>query len=69
MTRIAAGRDTIEAVIALAGRVLTAIGLEDVGVGWAAVALAVLLAAAGGAVGWAAWRLAGRVAARVGEAR
>jgi hypothetical protein len=69
MVRIVAGRDTIEAAVALAGRALAAVGLEAVGVGWAAGTFAALLAAAGGAVGWAAWRLAGRVAGRLGAGR
>lgn len=69
MVRIVAGRDTIEAAVALAGRALAAVGLEAVGVGWAAGTIAALLAVAGGAVGWAAWRLAGRVAGRLGAGR
>ena len=69
MVRIVAGRDTIEAAVALAGRALAAVGLEAVSVGWAAGAIASLLATAGGAVGWAAWRLAGRVAGRLGAGR
>jgi len=66
MTRIVAGRDTIEAAVALAGRTLSAVGLDGVGVGWALGGMAALVAAAGGVVGWAAWRLGGRVAVRVG---
>jgi hypothetical protein len=69
MVRIVAGRDTIEAVAAVAGRGLSATGLEGVGVGWAVAALALLVAGLGGATGRAAWRLAGRVAARLGEER
>jgi hypothetical protein len=69
MVRIVAGRDTIEAAVALAGRALAAVGLAGVGVGWAAGAIAALFAAAGGVVGWAAWRLAGRVAGRLGAGR
>lgn len=66
MTRIVAGRDTIEAAVAVAGRALSAVGLDGVGVGWAVGGVAALLAAVGGVVGWACWRLAGRVAVRVG---
>jgi hypothetical protein len=69
MTRIVAGRDTVEAAVAVAGRALAAVGLGDVAVVWAVGGIAALLATAGGVVGWAAWRLAGRVAVRVGAER
>lgn len=67
-TRIVAGREAFEAVLALAARGAGSLGLEQVGVVWAFAAMVATVSAVGAVVGWLAWRLAGRVAGRIGVA-
>ena len=66
MTRLVAGRETVEAAVVLAGRAAGWLGFEESSVVWIAFAVLGLLAAAGSAVGLASWWLAGRVARRLG---
>lgn len=66
MTRLVAGRETIEAAVILAGRAAALVGAEGAHLGWIAGAVLAVMATAGAVVGLAAWRLAGRVVRRLG---